>query len=111
MNTFRERLVFARNRFNLSQAALASEIGVSRGVIYNLENKEWEKQPVVIDAICKRLNINKEWLLDGIGPMEIDNERSRIIDELYRACATLTGPQQQYILEQIRLMQKYQIVE
>lgn len=111
MYTFRDRLRYARERFNLSQAGLAESIGVSRGVIFNLENKEWTKQPVVIDAICNRLNVSKEWLLTGHGPMEPENERSKILDELYRVCATLSGPQQEYLLDQIRVMQKHNVLQ
>lgn len=111
MNTFKERLIYARERFKLSQAGLAEAIGVSRGVIFNLENKEWNRQPVVIDAICARLNINKEWLLTGDGPMEPDNDRSKILDELYQVCADLTEPQQRFMLDVIRSMKKNEIID
>jgi len=112
MNTFRERLRCARERFNLSQAGLADEIGVSRGVIFNLENKEqMKRQPVVIAAICDRLHVNMEWLMDGTGPMEPENTRNELLEELRKVCSELTEQQQLYILETIRTMQKYNIVK
>ena len=108
MDTFRDRLRHARERFGLSQAALAERIGLSRGVIFNLENKDSAKQPIVIEAICRELNISKSWLLDGVGSMEPDNERAKILDELYHVCSELSEAQQLYVLDFIEMMKKHQ---
>ena len=94
----------------MSQASLAKEIGVSRGVIFNLENKDWAKQPVVIEAICTRLNVNKEWLLDGVGPMIQDTRRSLLLDELAQECAGLTEAQQRFLLDTIKSMKQHNVL-
>lgn len=109
MNTFRDRLRYARERFGLSQAGLADRIGLSRGAIFNLESRDCAKQPIVIRAICDELNINQEWLLDGIEPMEPDNERTKILNELYQACSELSEAQQKCVLDFIELVKKHQM--
>lgn len=111
MSTFRERLRYARERFGLSQAALADRIGLSRGVVFNLENRDCAKQPIVIEAICRELNINQEWLLDGVEPMEPDNERAKILNDLYQACSELSEAQQLCVLDFIELVKKHQMTE
>ena len=65
MNTLGERLNYARKQKGYTQDSLAQTIGVSRGVIFNLEKNKTEPQAIVINAVCQILNINKEWLTDG----------------------------------------------
>ena len=109
MNTFRDRLRCARERFGLSQAGLADRIGTSRGAIFNLESRDCAKQPIVIEAICRELNVSKDWLMDGVGPMEPDNERAKILNELYTACSELSEAEQLCVLDFIELVKKHQI--
>lgn len=104
MQTIAQRLAYARKCRGYSQGALADSIEVSRGVIANMELERSEPQAVVVNAICYELNIRKEWLISGRGPMEPENERSKILDELYRVCATLSEPQQRFLLDTIRAM-------
>lgn len=71
-----QRLKEARKARSMSQDMLADKIGASRGVITNIEHdKVSEPQPMVINAICSVLNINKEWLTDGIGSMDISKKQ------------------------------------
>lgn len=84
--------------------ALAEAIGVTRGVISNIEYGKTDPPQIVINAVSHTLNINKDWLMYGHGPMEPENERSKILDELYKVCATLSEPQQLFLLETIRAM-------
>ena len=73
MNTLGERLNYARKQKGYTQDSLAQTIGVSRGVIFNLEKNKTEPQAIVINAVCQILKINKEWLTDGTGDMESGN--------------------------------------
>lgn len=71
MSTIGERLKTARKIRGLSQTALADGIGVSRGVITNIERDIIsDPQPIVINAICDLLEINNEWLINNNGAME-----------------------------------------
>ena len=111
MNTIGERLVHARKQRGYTQAQLAETSYVSRAVIANIETGRFSAQTVALVAICNALNINKEWLINGEGKMEPDNERSKILNELYQVCSELTEPQQMFLLETIRSMQKYNAVK
>lgn len=107
MDTIGKRLVYARKLRGYTQSDLAEASCVSRGVIANLETNRASTQMVYLLAFCQALDINQDWLLHGTGPIESDSERSKILNELYKVCATLTEAQQQYILETILLMQKH----
>lgn len=66
-----ERLKLVRKLKHITQDDLAKQIGTSRGVITNIElEKIKEPQLPVINIICDVLDVNKEWLLYGIGPMD-----------------------------------------
>ncbi len=63
MDTLGERLKYTRKKHGYTQDSLAEIIGVSRGVIFNLEKNKTEPQSIVINAICQTLKINKNWLV------------------------------------------------
>ena len=111
MNTIGNRLAYARKLRGYTQDDLARASSVSRGVIGNIETNRAKTQTVYLLAFCQALGINSEWLINGIGPIESDEERSKILNELYKACAALTEAQQKYILETIRLMREYLVEE
>lgn len=107
METIGQRLAFARKDMKYTQDALAEAICVSRGVIVNIELGRAEPQPVVLNAICRQLNISSEWLQFGRGKMKPDNERSKILNELFLICSTLTESEQLFLLDTIKAMQKH----
>ena len=82
-----ERLKEARKSFNISQDNLADKIGVSRGVITNIEHGKTEPTQLVLNAICNALSINKEWLLNGTGEMYALSKED---DELMKAIAEIS---------------------
>lgn len=111
MDTLYDRFAYARKMRGYTQSELAKAAYVTRGVVTNIEaNRKMPQMPYLV-LFAQILNVNLDWLLDGTGPMEPDNERSKILNELYRDCATLTEPQQKYILETIRLMREHLIEE
>lgn len=63
------RLKQARKEKGYTQDALANAIGVSRGVITNIEYGKVEPQPLVIRAICDVLTVDEHWLRTGEGEM------------------------------------------
>ena len=107
MNTIGERLAYARKLRGYTQSELAEASYVSRSVITNIETGRFSTQTVNYVAVAKTLNISHEWLIHGTEPMEVDNDRSKILDELYKVCSTLTESQQLFMLETIRSMQKH----
>lgn len=106
-----QRLKEARKARSMSQDMLADKIGASRGVITNIEHdKVGEPQPMVINAICSVLNINKEWLTDGIGSMDISKEATRsakVLSEIYACAQDLSEEEQLFILDMIKTYTKH----
>jgi len=107
MDTLGERLKHARKNKGFTQDSLAETIGVSRGVIFNLEKNKTEPQTIVINAICQTLNINKDWLINGSGEMENTariNQRAKILAELYEVVKGLSEDEQLYLLDTIKAL-------
>ena len=62
MMSIAARLKLSRKSRGYTQEALAAAIGVSRGVISNIEYQKAEPQALVIHAICEVLRIDENWL-------------------------------------------------
>ena len=102
-----QRLKEARKARSISQDMLAAKIGASRGVVTNIEHdKVDEPQPMVINAICNVLHINKEWLTDGIGSMDITRS-SKVLSEIYTCVQNLSEAEQLFILDMIKSYTKH----
>lgn len=104
------RLKQARKSRGYTQDALASAIGVSRGVISNIEYEKTEPQTLVIHAICDVLRINENWLISGDGQMENDSnleKRARLLSDIYNSAKELSEPEQDYILDMIKTFRKH----
>ena len=106
METIGKRLAFIRKQRGYTQASLANSTGVSRGVISNIEYDQNDPLPVVANALCAELHINKEWLLTGKGPIEPSNENARLLEELNQVCSELSEPQLLFLLDTVRSMRK-----
>ena len=105
-----QRLKDARKNRGMSQDMLAKKIGASRGVITNIEHDKVDTpQPIVINAICNALNISKEWLIDGIGSMDIDQttaHSAKVLSEIYSRAQELSEEEQLFILDMIKTYTK-----
>lgn len=107
MDTVGKRLKHARKSRGFTQDSLADTIGVSRGVIFNLEKDKTEPQAIVINAICQTLNINKDWLLSGVGEMEDTaklSQSAKVLAELYEVAKELSEDEQLYLLDTIKAL-------
>lgn len=110
MSTLGDRLRHARKSRGYTQDSLAKEIGVSRGVIFNLEKNKTGFQNIVIDAISHVLQIRREWLLNGEGKMDAvpaTAEEVGVLIELYEVAKNLSEDEMHYILEVIRSMKAW----
>lgn len=102
MNTLGERLTYVRKKKGYTQSSLAEAIGVSRGVIFNIEKNKTIPQAIVVNAICQTLRINKDWFLRGTGRMENTSEAvlsTKILAELYQVTRELSEEEQFYLLD------------
>ena len=102
-----ERLVYIRELRGYTQTSLANAIGVSRGVIGNIEYGQNEPLPIVANAICDELGINKEWLLFGTGPMEPEINNSPVVDDLVAVASRLPDWLVAILVDTARSMEKH----
>ncbi len=103
------RLKYALKKKGFTKNSLAESIGVSRGLIFNLEKNKTDPQSIVINAICQTLKIQKNWLIDGTGEMEDKTESSRstqILSELYEVAKSLSEDEQLYLLDVVKSLKK-----
>lgn len=68
----KERLKQLRNSLNLNQSEFAVHIGVSRSAISRLESGDINFTEQMILSICREFNVNRAWLVEGIGDMFAD---------------------------------------
>ena len=104
------RLKQARSSKGYTQNSLADAIGVSRGVITNIEHEKAEPQMLVNRGICYELGINSSWLLQGEGPMESEKDAERsaqLLAEIYHLSTLLSKEEQDYVLDMIKTFQKH----
>lgn len=95
-----ERLKEIRKALNLTQEEFGKKLGVSRGVIVNLELHRAEIKPLFIEHLCSVFSVNKEWLYSGNGEMFVINDQNT--KEAVRLFRQLSPEFQQYALSQIR---------
>ncbi|MCM1064972.1 MAG: helix-turn-helix domain-containing protein [Eubacterium sp.] len=107
MHTLGERLTYVRKKNGYTQSSLAEAIGVSRGVIFNIEKNKTIPQAIVVNALCQTLRINKDWLMRGTGKMEDNSEvmqSTKILAELYQVTKELSEDEQFYLLDIARTL-------
>ena len=65
----KDRIKEVRKSQGLSQTEFAQMMGLTRGVISNIEGGIVEPKDYVIELICKTFKINRSWLDTGEGEM------------------------------------------
>lgn len=81
MNDIYERFIELRKTKKLSQTEFGKRVGVSRGVINNIERKLVEPKDLFIRQVCKEYHVNYLWLTEGEGDMLL-NDENFLLDEL-----------------------------
>lgn len=65
------RLKQIRKETHLTQDAFAAEIGATRGMVAKYETGLVIPDKSMQMLICNKFNINRDWLVDGIGEMSM----------------------------------------
>lgn len=76
-----ERIEKLRNTLNLSQDKFGKILGVTRTAVCAWENGRRNVSEKIIISICREFNVNRAWLVEGIGDM-FTNLPETILDEL-----------------------------
>lgn len=66
-----KRIFTVRQFSELSMRAFGERIGISGPSVARLESGENNPSEQTIRAICSEFNINRDWLVDGIGEMSV----------------------------------------
>lgn len=75
------RIEEIRNTLDLSQNKFGEALGVTRSAVCSWENGRREITESTIISICREFNVNRAWLVEGVGDM-FTNLPETIIDEL-----------------------------
>ncbi|EOE7167589.1 helix-turn-helix transcriptional regulator [Clostridioides difficile] len=88
--TISTRIRKIRKDANLSQPAFGEKLGVSKDVISNIEYNRVEPKPLFINHLCSVFNVNKEWLINGVGDMYISakEDMSSTLEEVFYKIAS-----------------------
>lgn len=66
-----KRICEVRQSVSLSMRAFGKRIGISGQSVARLESGENNPSEQTIRAICSEFSINRDWLVDGIGEMQV----------------------------------------
>ena len=78
-----ERIKQIRKALHLSQDDFGKKLGVTRGVITNIELNKTEPKPLFIKLICETFEVNENWVVNGTGEMFIQKSRSDTIADFF----------------------------
>lgn len=76
-----DRFKILRKTKKLSQTEFGERVGVSRGVIKNIEGKLVEPKELFIKQVCKEYRVHYLWLTKGVGDM-FDESEDILLEEL-----------------------------
>ncbi|HIE4740808.1 TPA: helix-turn-helix domain-containing protein [Clostridioides difficile] len=83
MSDIGKRIKILIEKENIKQVEFAEKIKVDQSYISKLLSSKSTLIPSerVVDDICQKFNVNKEWIETGTGKMYIENKCSRNISE------------------------------
>lgn len=80
------RIKEVRQNLNLSQREFGERLGVSRGVLNNIESNVVEAKPLFIQHICTVYGVDPIWMETGAGEMfhkpSVDEELAAFVAEV-----------------------------
>jgi transcriptional regulator with XRE-family HTH domain len=103
------RVKTLREALGLSQREFGERLGVSRDVISNIEYNRVPIKELMIQHICERYSVNKNWLLTGEGEIFLNvQHQNKKLDEAIAIFKELQPDYQSFALEQIRRLAELQ---
>ena len=104
-----ERVKILRKQLGLSQELFGRKLGVTRGVIKNIELNIVPPKDAFIELACKIYNANREWLENGCGDMfNLSAQPEMVLDELWSVFSGLKPDFQEYIVNQVKQLREIQ---
>lgn len=79
---YHARVGAVRAHFSLSQTAMAERVGISLRAYQNYERGEREVPVVLVHALYETFRVDPVWLLTGVGPMILVEDRGSGLDQV-----------------------------
>lgn len=102
-NTY-NNLKLLRKKLNLNQTDFGANLGWTIGVVKNLEAGITTLNELQVNLICKIYNVNKNWLVDGIGDMFANKENTDL--NSFQEKYNLSISESQFLQNYLNLSQK-----
>ena len=77
-----------RERLGMTQTEFGRKLSLNRGIINNYEQGVTKVRESIIDLICIVYNVNREWLINGIGDMFPPEQED---DRYFNAIGSITN--------------------
>lgn len=74
-----KRVIYIRKNSNLTQSEFGKKLGVSRDVIFNIENNRAKPKELFLEHLCDIFNVNKEWLFNGKGEIYCTKVQNKLL--------------------------------
>ena len=80
-----QRILSLRKHLKLNQTEFGKAIGVSRGVINNIDLNvvDASTKPLLLDQICKEFKIDRDWLETGEGEMFLPQTKDDALTDFF----------------------------
>jgi len=106
MEKAHDRLKLIRKHFKLSIRDFAKSIYFSHGVYGQVEFGSREPNPRIIQLICSKYNINKNWILTGKGEMFTSEPPDIRLEKILEIYNTVDDNLKDCLLEQSKILLK-----
>lgn len=108
-NTIGNRIEYLIHQQNMSKKDFAESIKTHITQLSKIINGDCQISEVLLCLICQKYNVNKDWLINGIGEMENITEASqsaKILAELYEVAKDLSEDEQLYLLDTVKALKQ-----
>lgn len=93
-----ERIIMLRNMLQLSQVNFANKIHISQGALSQIENGKSQISLETLRNISKELNVNCNWLVNGIGDIFLkDEDLAQSANKTQHVVVKATGAKRPFI--------------
>lgn len=107
METINQRIYKAFTELGIKQVEFANRLGVSQAYISKLFKENSDKRPSerTINDICREFNVNKEWLLTGMGEMFATEDD--LLEALTKELKHFDERERKFLLNYLKLGSKH----
>ena len=104
----RERIKLVRETLNLSQRDFAKKVYISQTLLGDIELGNRNVNERTIQLISTEFNVNKDWLLTGVGEMFVASPPDLQLEKIIEIFSQLDKTLKDYLLEHSKGLLKIQ---